>query len=79
LFETGNVKLSRIQLGAASNLPTHRDRLDHLVIAMADCNLQLNGSPHQSRAGDSFWLRGAIPEFRNAGTDPVRLVMVEIK
>jgi len=79
LFETLSVRVSRIKLGAASGLPTHTDRRDHLVIAMKDCNLSVNGGAYDSKAGDSLWLRGALPEFRNTGAGPVQLVMMEIK
>jgi hypothetical protein len=79
LFETVTVRVSRIKLAPASGLPTHTDRRDHLVIPVADCNLKVNGGAYDSRAGDPLWLRGSLPEFRNAGAGPVQLVMLEMK
>ncbi len=79
LFETLSVRVSRIKLAPATGLPTHIDRRDHLVIAVADCNLKVNGSAYDYKAGDSMWLRGALPEFLNTGAGPVQLVMLEMK
>ncbi len=79
LFETNSVRLSRLQLGRATNLPTHRDRLDHVVVPLTDCRLEVNGGEVSPTAGESIWVRGGFPEFRNTGGQPVRMVMVEIK
>ena len=79
LFETPSARVLRAELAAASILPTHADRLDHVVVPLAGCTLALNGDTSQRKAGESVWVHGGFPELRNAGAEPARFVILEIK
>lgn len=79
LFETPSARVLRAELAAASTLPTHADRLDHVVVPLADCTLALNGGSAARKPGESLWVHGGFAELRNAGTDPARFVILEIK
>jgi hypothetical protein len=79
LFETGAVRLSRLQLGADASLPTHRDRLDHVVVPLSDGKIQINGAEIASKAGEAIWVRGGFPDFRVTGGQAMRFVIVELK
>lgn len=78
LFETTSVRLSRLELGGA-NLPTHRDRMDHVVVPLGNSKVQLNGGEIIAKAGEPIWVRGGFPEFRNTSGQPSRFVILEIK
>src|ERR1044071_6886611 len=43
LFETPSARVLRAELAAVSTLPTHSDRLDHVVVPLSACTLALNG------------------------------------
>ncbi len=79
LFETPSARVLRAELAAASTLPTHADRLDHVVVPLSACMLALNGDSAARKPGESVWVHGGFPELRNAGADPARLVILEIK
>jgi hypothetical protein len=66
-------------LAAVSTLPTHSDRLDHVVVPLSACTLALNGESAARKAGESVWVHGGFPELRNAGTEAARFVILEIK
>ena len=78
LFETPTARVLRAELGAASTLPTHADRLDHVVVPLSICEIAMNGASASYKAGTPIWVRGAA-DLRNAGKDPTRLVILEIK
>ncbi len=79
LFETPSARVLRAELAAASTLPTHVDRLDHVVVPLAGCTLALNGDSAARKPGESLWVHGGFAELRNTGTDPARFVILEIK
>jgi hypothetical protein len=79
LFETPVARVLRADLGPASLLPTHADRLDHVVVPMVPCSLALNGENAPHNPGDSIWVHGGFPELRNTGKEATRLVILEIK
>lgn len=79
LFETTSVRLSRLELGGGANLTTHRDRMDHVVVPLANSKVQVNGGEIVSKAGEPIWSRGGFPEFRNTSGQSSRFVILEIK
>jgi hypothetical protein len=79
LFETPSARVLRAELAAASTLPTHTDRLDHVVVPLSACTLAVNGDPTARAAGESVWVHGALPELRNTGADAAKFVILEIK
>ncbi len=79
LFETPSARVLRAELAAASTLPTHDDRRDHVIVPLADCILELNGASAARKPGESVWVHGGFPDMRNAGTDPAKFVILEIK
>jgi hypothetical protein len=79
LFETPSARVLRAELAPASTLPTHADRLDHVVIPMMPCEIALNGESTRRRPGESIWVHGGFPELRNTGKESTRLVILEIK
>lgn len=79
LFETPSARVLRAELAAASTLPTHSDRLDHVVVPLTPSTLALNDARAARKAGESVWVRGGFPELRNVGTDSARFVILEIK
>lgn len=78
LFETPSARLLRAELAAASALPTHDDRRDHVVVPMTPCSLMLNGETAARQPGESIWVRGAA-ELRNTSAEAAKLVILEIK
>jgi hypothetical protein len=79
LFETASVRLSRLELGGGASLPTHHDRMDHVVVPLGNSRVQINGGEIISKAGEPIWVRGGFPEFRNTSGQPSRFVILEIK
>jgi len=79
LFETPSARVLRAELAATSALPTHADARDHVVVPLSSCTLALNGEPAERKAGESVWVHGAFPELRNAGAEPAKFVILEIK
>ena len=79
LFETPTARVLRAELAAASTLPTHADRFDHVVIPLMACDIAVNGDSVSHKPGESIWVHGGFPELRNAGKEPTRLVILEIK
>ena len=79
LFETPSARVLRAELAAASTLPTHADRLDHVVVALSGCTLAVNGDAAPRRAGESVWVHGGFPGLRNAGNEAAKFIILEIK
>lgn len=78
LFETPSARVLRAELAAASTLPTHDDRRDHVVIPLSAGEFAMNGAGASYKPGETVWVRGAA-ELRNTGKDAARLVIVEVK
>jgi hypothetical protein len=79
LFETPSARVLRAELAAASTLPTHEDRRDHVVVPLSTCTLALNGDSSVRKSGEPTWIHGGFPELRNAGSQAASFVILEIK
>ena len=79
LFETPSARLSRAELAPNSLLPTHADRLDHVVIPIVPINIALAGDNAAHGAGDAIWVHGAFPDLRNMGSVAAKFVILELK
>jgi len=79
LFETAGARVLRAEFASATTLPTHADRLDHVVVPLTSCTLAINGADTAHDAGEPVWVHGGFPELRNGGTGAIKLVILEIK
>jgi len=82
LFETETLKLARVQLGAAGTLPRHHHERSHLLLALNDVALfddEQKREIHLKR-GEPFWYSQALSHsLKNAGTEDVQLISLDLK
>jgi hypothetical protein len=79
-----SVEIMNVQLLAGDSKELHSNGPGGLIVAITDADLsrqQKGGEPegfHLSK-GDVRWLPGAAPTFKNAGKNPARFAVLEMK
>jgi hypothetical protein len=81
LFVKDGVRVSQVELDAKARLPKSHGDGPTLLVAVTDCELELNADAKTSaaktlKAGELWWSNGASTVI-NTGTGPARFVVLE--